>query len=261
MTCPSSQIVAAWVKDALCETAWQRLEDLCLSVVVKRWPSPNNDAYLEFVEQNLPFIAQHLRKESSEYVLDGKTPIFEIDNEPRPYIRLLQSIPEAKDILFKLRSIDPKYFEQVCAEVLKKLGADAQTIQLADDGGVDFFGFDLTFFNCELALPRPCKACVIGQAKRHKSTNTVNETKVREFIGAATRGRHQFLKDGRLGALTPVIYEFWTTSSFDKGAKQFGRDIGMWYMEGLTLAPLLPHQSHSWKRRRYQPFTSWVSTA
>ena len=146
MTCPSSQIVAAWVKDALCETAWQRLEDLCLSVVVKRWPSPNNDAYLEFVEQNLPFIAQHLRKESSEYVLDGKTPIFEIDNEPRPYIRLLQSIPEAKDILFKLRSIDPKYFEQVCAEVLKKLGADAQTIQLADDGGVDFFGFDLTFF-------------------------------------------------------------------------------------------------------------------
>jgi len=235
MGLPSSQVLALWVRESLCECDWRRLEDVCLSVVSERLEL-KDDECLEYVEQNLAFVADHLREESAECALDGRKPVFEIDEEPRPYIRLLQSLSEAKAVLGKLYSIAPLAFEDVCSNVLNKLGARASVAKTALDGGVDFLGFNLSFIDLELAVPQPCRTCVIGQAKRYKSTKPITETKVREFIGAATRRRHQFLKDGRLAALTPVIYAFWTTSSFDKNAREFSRDIGLWYMEGLTLA-------------------------
>jgi hypothetical protein len=40
----------------------------------------------------------------------------------------------------------------------------------------------------------------------------------------------------KLGPLTPVVFAFWTTSDFDPNAKRFARDVGLWYMDGLTLA-------------------------
>lgn len=33
-----------------------------------------------------------------------------------------------------------------------------------------------------------------------------------------------------------MLFAFWTTSSFEKNAKDYARAMGLWYMEGLTLA-------------------------
>jgi hypothetical protein len=33
-----------------------------------------------------------------------------------------------------------------------------------------------------------------------------------------------------------VLYAFWTTSDFEPNAKKYGRELGLWYMDGMTLA-------------------------
>jgi hypothetical protein len=56
------------------------------------------------------------------------------------------------------------------------------------------------------------------------------------ICGASLLKRHELAADGRIGPLTPVLYAFWTTSDFDPNAKKFARQMGLWYMDGLTLA-------------------------
>jgi len=58
------------------------------------------------------------------------------------------------------------------------------------------------------------QTAVIGQAKRYKAGNTISETQLREFVGAATLERHKLLKDGIIGPLSPVVFAFWTTIGF-----------------------------------------------
>jgi hypothetical protein len=36
--------------------------------------------------------------------------------------------------------------------------------------------------------------------------------------------------------LTPVIFAYWTTSGFEQSAKAYARSIGLWHMDGQTLA-------------------------
>lgn len=234
MTTPSSQTCAAWVKEALISTDWVRLYDVCFAVTRTKLVTWADGEIHEYVEGNLRYVAEHLRDEASEWHIDGKSPRFEIDEEPSPYIRACAQ--QTRPLLLKLRRIDPFKFEHICAQILVKLGADAKATQRTADGGVDFVGSGLKIVRGTIGVPSACNAAVIGQAKRYKQGNNIKETQIREFVGAAILRRHQLHADGKIGPLTPVLFAFWTTADFDQNAKQFARASGLWYMDGDTLA-------------------------
>lgn len=234
MAIPSSQVLAAWVKDELQGTEWASLRAVCLQAVVRRWRGLNETQLSEFIESNLSHVAEHLREEVGEWAIDGSSPVFEIDNEPVPYIRLLED--ESRGVLIRLRTIQPSWFESVCARILKELGADSQVTQMSNDGGVDFLGLNLNIVPRALGVPAACKAVVIGQAKRYKAGNVIGETPLREFVGAAMLARYNLLRDGKCGPLAPFLLAFWTTSDFEPNAKRYARALGVWYMDGRTLS-------------------------
>lgn len=234
MGVPSSQISAVWVQEELASTSWVLLRDIFFVASVRKRKGTSEEELWDFVEDNLRFVAEHLRDQVAEWVVDGSIQRFEIDNDPSPYIRLVATLPSA--ILSKLRKIDPFEFESVCANVLTALGAKSRTTQRSNDGGVDFLGVHLKVVPTALSVPAASRTAVIGQAKRYKAGNVISETQLREFVGAATLERHKLLKQGSIGPLSPVIFAFWTTSDFDQSARRFARELGMWYMDGITLA-------------------------
>ena len=236
MAVPSSQVIASWVKDEL-SAEWSSLQVLCLKALRKRWGAAGEIKISEHVEQNLKYVAEHLRDEVGEWGLDGVAPTFEVDDEENPYIRSLKERDTA--LLEKLRHIDPAAVEGLCAEVLKALNAEAYSTLPINDGGVDFMAFNVKAVPGALVYPAACGAVVIGQTKRYKDGNVVRETQLREFVGASLLRKHSLRRDGKVGPLTPVICAFWTTSDFEPNARQYARAVGLWYMEGSTLAHYL----------------------
>ncbi len=117
-----------------------------------------------------------------------------------------------------------------------KLGATANTTERTGDGGVDFVGSNLDIMPSGYGIPAVCRASVIGQTKRYKGTNIVSEKAVREFVGSGVWKRHRLRLDSGISPLAPVILAFWTTSSFEPNAKRYAREMGIWYMDGHTLA-------------------------
>jgi len=238
MSNPSSQVIALWVKENL-QTNWEPLRSILVRTLQKQLKSKNDTEIYDCADQNILHVAEHLRNEASEWLIDGTMPLFEIDEEPEPYLRII--LNEDRNILIKLRKIDPFDFEKLCASILDQLGAFSHVTERTNDGGVDFIGKYLNIVPLSLGLPISCKATVIGQAKRYKMGNPVKESNLREFVGAATLYRHELRKENSIGPLTPIIYAFWTTSDFDQNAKRYARAIGLWYMEGRTLANYLKH--------------------
>lgn len=234
MGVPSSQIAAIWVKEELASQTWVLLREVLYSAFMKKLGTPNEAAVWDLVEDNLIYVAEHLRDCVAEWAVDGSVARFEIDNDPSPYIRAVGEVQSR--VASKLRRIDPFEFEKVCANVLTALGATSRTTQKVKDGGIDFVGVNLKVVPTALSVPAASRTAVIGQAKRYKVGNAISETQLREFVGAATLERHRLLKDGTIGPLSPVVFAFWTTSDFDQNAKQFARALGIWFMDGVTLA-------------------------
>jgi restriction endonuclease Mrr len=236
---PSSQILADWLKQELSGAEWVGIKQLCLSALMKNWTSWNEATASELVEVEWTHVAEHLRNEISDRRIDGSVLVFEIDNEQIPYIRATND--DTSKVLKRLRESDPRFVEILCSRILEKLGANSQVTQQTHDGGVDFFGTKLNIVPGGLNVPDACKALVIGQTKRYKNNNIISETMVREFVGAATLRRHILLKEGKAGPMSPFIFVYWTTSSFDPRAKSYAREIGLWYMDGMTFANYINH--------------------
>jgi hypothetical protein len=234
MAAPSSQIISAWVQEEITSTEWILLRDLIFIALKKNWAGPSDETLWEQVEEHSTYVAELLRVCVADYQFDGAPSRLEIDNDPSPYVRSVVSTPP--DVLKGLRKIDPFKFEEVCAAILNSLGASSNITQKTNDEGVDFVAKSWNAVPHPLAVPSACRAIVIGQAKRYKDGNLINETKLREFVGAGTLRRHRLLQEGQIGPLTPVFFAFWTTSSFDQNAKKYARELGIWYMDGFTLA-------------------------
>jgi hypothetical protein len=231
---PSSQAIADWVVDDLTGTEWERLDAICLRVVTIRLREWSSSAIADVVELNVGYVAEHLRDDLAACSLDGVPPVFEIDNEESPYIKLVDTL--TLPLLQKLRSVDPFDFESVCSTILSRLGAQAEVTQKTNDGGVDFYAIDFDFVPDGIKTPQACRAAVIGQAKRYKNGNNIHETDLRAFIGGATKVKHDLTILGKILPLSPVVYAFWTTSDFDPNAKLFCRSLGLWYLSGRALA-------------------------
>jgi hypothetical protein len=231
---PSSQVCASWAKEDISGSEWSLLSATLVAAIRRRinaWPE---EVVYEFVEANIHHVAEHLRDEAAEWSIDGKPPIFEIDNEQDPYIRGCPGV--ARPLLDYMRTMDPFAFESLCGRILTSLGANGAPTQRTHDGGIDFQATGLRIVQANLGVPLGSHAAVVGQAKRYKDGNLVRETQVREFVGAAVLRLHEFRINGRIGPLCPVLYAFWTTSDLDRGAKSYARSMGIWYMDGETLA-------------------------
>ena len=108
------------------------------------------------------------------------------------------------------------------------------------DEGVDFTAFDLSLGSLPGPAPIGAKVVLIGQAKRYKTGNNVKERELREFVGAAIKRTYKLKRmyTSQVGSLHPIVYAFWTTSDFHQSAKDFARDMGIWYLSGLALTQL-----------------------
>jgi restriction endonuclease Mrr len=239
MSSPPSQVCASWIKTKLVTTDWVLLHDFCFAVIQEKIPKWTEGEIHDYIEEHLPFVAEYLRNEASEWHIDGKLPKYEIDDEESPYIRACESV--TRPLLLKLRQMDPFKFEIVCALILNRLGTISKSTKKTNDGGIDFEGIGLKIVPTALGVPTACNAAVVGQAKRYKEDNTVRETQVREFVGAAVLRGQQLRFENKLGPLTPILFAFWTTSDFDANAKKFARASGVWYMDGDTLASYVDH--------------------
>jgi hypothetical protein len=236
MSIPSDQAISLWVQEEISGEGWVSLRTVTITALQKQWPNP--DSFIEdFVdeEKRLYYIAEHLRNDLADRVIDGKVKDFEVDDESPPYVRRL--LPRRPTLLDKLRRIAPANFERVCAKILESLGATATTTQQSNDGGIDFTATNLKIIHASLPMPASCQGVVIGQAKRYKEGAAISETKLREFVGASLLKRHQMasLAGPAIPPLMPTLFAFWTTSDLERNAKKYARSVGLWYMDGTTL--------------------------
>ncbi|MBS0362980.1 MAG: restriction endonuclease [Proteobacteria bacterium] len=234
MSVPSSQVAATWVKSEIVSIEWAPLTDVCFLAVKNKWTGKSEEEVWDYVEKNLEYIAEHLRNEASMCLVDGSAPKFHIDEEQPPYVKAVGT--PTSELLVHLRSIDPFKVEDICAEILKGFGAAAQPTPRTADGGIDFIAANLNIVPEGFAVPIGCRATIIGQTKRYKDGNAITEKMLREFVGAGLLRKHVLQAEGRIAPLTPVIFAFWTTSDFELNAKKYARDVGLWFMDGHTLA-------------------------
>ena len=168
----------------------------------------NEPEYIE-AENNK---TKKIREPDKEQQLENSTPQDLIDQG----INIIEE--DAKlDLLLKLKSIDPYYFEKVVLILLKEMGyGEFVETKKSNDGGIDGI-----MNQDQLGLEK-----IYMQAKRY-SENKVREKDIRNFIGAMS------------GDTTKGI--FVTTSSFDDAAVQKAHDAHhkIILVDGLKLTDLM----------------------
>jgi restriction endonuclease Mrr len=144
-------------------------------------------------------------------------------------------------ILTDLKNLDSEKFEHLCSEILEKLGADKKGVTGGkQDGGIDFWGYGLDLTHQLGPTTKGGKMFIVGQAKRY-TESIVKESDLRKFIGGALLSKHKISKDQNInvGLLQPTIYAYFTTSIFNKDSIEFANNMGIWYLDGLSLSHLI----------------------
>ena len=166
----------------------------------------NSDSYLQFYKE------ENLKGEILPAKIQNASPQDLIDEG----FNLIDA--QVKDeLLEKLKSIDPFYFEKVILKLLKKMGyGDFIETTKTNDGGIDGI-----INEDKLGLDK-----IYIQAKRY-GENKVREKDIRNFIGAMSG-------DTQKGV-------FVTTSNFDKGAIKKANDAHhtIILIDGLKLVDLM----------------------
>ena len=249
MAKPTSQKIAGWVIESLINDNWNLLSEVCYSALSNQLSSYSEEDIFELIESELQYVADILRNNAAYSQENGEMSIYEIDQEQSPYIRRIEEpYPELLIRLHTIASIktppnkqqeNSKNFELLCSKILMKLGCeDAQRIGGTDDSGVDFYGFSFLSRN-DLLMPVNAKTFVIGQAKLYQKSSIVSETEIRKFVGGALKKLNDFRKSGNVSVLTPVVFAFWTSSDFDNPAKEYAKNMGIWFMNGRTFVEYL----------------------
>lgn len=203
--------------------------------VTAKWTGHSEEEISDFVADNIYYVAEHLRDESAQALIDGAVCPFEIDQDDG-YIRA--SSEDDGELLRKLKAICPLAFEGVCSKLLEAIGARSKVTSKTRDGGVDFIATGLDILPEAVNCPAHCKASVIGQAKRY-SNKLIAEKALREFVGASVIHRNDLRVSKSISPLSPVLLAFWTTSNFEPNTKEFARNAGVWLMDGYTLSMYL----------------------
>ena len=237
MANPTSQTIAEWVIENLTDGHWVLLSEICYLALQNKLISCSEDEIDDLVEIHLQYVAEILRNKAATAQENGEVTIYAIDDEPSPYIKKIEeAYPE---LLKNIQKMDSREFENICVKILSCLGCDnAECTGGNQDDGVDFYGFGIpNKFN--LSIPINSNVFIIGQAKRYKHSNIVKKSELRKFVGGALKKLNDFRKSGRVATLTPVIFAFWTSSDFDIPAKEYAKNMGIWFMNGRTFVEYL----------------------
>lgn len=232
MADPGSQTIGGWAIDQA-EEEWKRLDLLCIEAIRTKLAEPTDDYIADLVSRVLLHVAAFLKDSAAIAAVSGEALLFEIDDEDIPYVRAINR--ECAQVLKKLRTVDTKQFEIICSQILNKFGAGGEVTGNTGDMGVDFIGHSMPIIPDTFPTPTNVKILVVGQAKRHIEKN-ISESELRKFIGGATRRVHLIKRGGNAGALTPVVYAFWTSSDFEQNARSYAQEVGLWLMNGITMA-------------------------
>ncbi|MFZ6022349.1 MAG: restriction endonuclease [Patescibacteria group bacterium] len=154
---------------------------------------------LEELEKDTDYLSYH------KTARNGDVPVItESNSSPQDLIESgIKSIEQQlkAELLERLRSTDPYYFQKVILLLLQKMGyGDFIETPKSGDGGIDGI-----INEDKLGLDK-----IYIQAKRYADGNKVRELEVRNFIGAMSRDTHKGI--------------FVTTSDFDEKAVQKARD-------------------------------------
>lgn len=238
MALPSPEIVTEWLTEEASNQTFKPLREVLQKVLSFRLASNSPEENAELSERISPAVIKQLETRAAEDRAEGILSSFEISSEGESaYFRKLDT-PELP-VLEKLCAKKPEEFEAFCAQILTNLGAKSWTIGGSHDQGVDFLAVNLQLGDRVRFAPRASQALVIGQAKRWTVDN-ITETMMREFIGGAVlrAQRIRTTAPTDAGLFTPVIYAYWTTSDFHHEARNYARDMGIWYLNGVGLTQL-----------------------
>ena len=236
---PKADAVSLWISDDGTNTEFRTLRSVVNDVLLTHLAGRSEEELSELAERLEPQVVQELYTITDQSLLDGIVPRFQVTTEEATaHIKFIDR-PELH-LLRELQTRAPKDFEDFCKRVLQTLGANASVQGGPGDGGIDFLAFGLRTGPSLGPSPSGAHAVVIGQAKRYATGNNISEYDLRAFVGAATRRTFQLKRSNpsQVGSLQPVVYAFWTTSDFHRNAKEFAREMGIWYLNGLALAQL-----------------------
>lgn len=242
MSTPKPQYVANLLVEKGNNIEYKKLEDCLFTIMSEKFASFSEEEIWDYIELYQEDIAKELFNKESDSKVDGITLNFDIDETDGDYYIKFFDKPEIK-LLRKLQADTPPNFEIFCKEILDKLGGNSVVSGSPHDGGIDFSSTDLLINNLPRLSTKGSRILVIGQAKRFIDGNHVTEKDLREFVGACVK-RIDELKRTRsdsFGILHPVILAFWTTSDFHRNAKDFAKDMGIWYLNGIALCQLALH--------------------
>lgn len=236
MGLPTPSRIAHWIAEEISNSNFEQFSSVVTRIVSAHLPKISEEEIADFVEEILPKVTDEINALLSQFIEDGLLPTFEISIDGDYFYIKANERPEY-GILDKIFGLTPSNFESLCAEFLECIGARSLNVGSKDDGGVDFIGIDLSPGPDNCILPGYARLLVVGQAKKYARGNYVTENEIRKFIGGAQRQVFE-IKNRRsdIGALTPVLYAFWTTSDFHQAAKEYLKAMGIWGLNGIGVA-------------------------
>lgn len=230
----SSQVLAMWVTKNIKSVEWSPLITV-VSDAIQQETNLSADEADELADEHLSFVTECLRDELELHRAAGTSASYELDEEQMPYIRSLID-EDLRRVLATLRTMESSEFETICSDILGKFGATVRVNGGVNDGGVDFIGEDIFLHPLATTIPLKSRAVVIGQAKRYKGKNSVKLNEVRQFVGACKAKVHELKRSNKIGPFSPIICALWTTSSFDLPAAEYASQMGIWYLDGVSIA-------------------------
>jgi restriction endonuclease Mrr len=239
MALPKPQIVANWVVEDGTNIAYQKLENIVLAILRNRISTISEEACWDYIEEFIEDIANDLFRKENDSQVDAVELHFDISDEDDNYYIKFIDTPEIQ-FLRTLQKDTPENFEIFCKDLLNKLGGNSNVQGGQNDGGVDFISYDLMLNNLRNQSTKGSRIAVIGQAKRYSDGNPVKIKELREFVGASIKKIDELKKtrSEQIGIMNPIILAFWTTSDFHEAAKEYAKDIGIWYLSGVALSQL-----------------------
>jgi restriction endonuclease Mrr len=239
MSEPTSATIAEWIASECLSQEYKVVELFLSEVLTTHLPERSGDEVADLTERLRPSVVKALEELAMQKRSEGITPNYDLQlDEFAAYLRV-EPRPELM-LLNELQVNTPRQFEEFCSDVLNALGGKASVTGGADDGGIDFVAFNLHLGSQVAPSTIGAKTVVIGQAKRHQTGNNITENQLRNFVGACLRRAYQLKRTNTqlVGSLQPIVFAFWTTSDFHPLAREYAREMGIWYLSGVALAQL-----------------------
>lgn len=234
MAAPRPHNVANWIAEGLPGSEIRSLRTAIAQVIKLHAPGISDEFVAEYAETLEPEVYVELGVVEGQNLDHGVLASFQLEGEANSaYIRPVHL--QARIVLERIRGLSPIGFEDFCAKLLDGLGASSKRVGGTNDGGVDFEAVNVPLRNDMPALYR-CRPRVIGQAKRYSPSNLVSLSEVRSFLGAALIRADEQRRGGGLSLYAPLVFAFWTTSDLNRGALDFAKQAGIWYLSGVALA-------------------------